>query len=280
MAMTQKAQSATVCVLTAIFLFVSYIGVGFWACSELPFTTQALASAAINADNSPYTKDQLVSLASETRSFTVGDYGRSEYGAEGAADTLAGHVLDAAQEASGSGSPTEGLWSTQAVDALEDAETAASQMAAMDSLAETGQRYALDDDAVSHLNDVNAVLSVAFTPILGCVIIAAFLLLVSDRMFSSKTPGTAMMWAGGFVLGVLLILGVWAGLNFNGFFSALHSVFFAEGTWTFPVDSLLITMYPTQFWVGMGAVWIGVSALLAVLSLVAGIFMTRKASNL
>jgi gltX_bact: glutamyl-tRNA synthetase len=40
--------------------------------------------------------------------------------------------------------------------------------------------------------------------------------------------------------------------DFNGFFAAFHSLFFASGTWTFSYDSLLITMYPPEFLDGDG----------------------------
>ena len=50
-------------------------------------------------------------------------------------------------------------------------------------------------------------------------------------------------------------MGLWATLDWNGFFTAFHSVFFPQGNWMFSSSSLLITMYPEGFWVGMGVIW-------------------------
>ena len=43
------------------------------------------------------------------------------------------------------------------------------------------------------------------------------------------------------VLVAFVALGVWAIVDFNGFFTAFHQAFFAQqGNWAFPYDSLLI----------------------------------------
>lgn len=42
--------------------------------------------------------------------------------------------------------------------------------------------------------------------------------------------------------------------NFDALFTSMHKLLFADGTWTFSYDSLLICMYPENFWIGMGLV--------------------------
>ncbi len=78
------------------------------------------------------------------------------------------------------------------------------------------------------------------------------------------------------MIALLAALALWAAVDFMGFFGAFHGLFFPQGNWTFPVDSLLITMYPTHFWMGMGAVWAAVTALLSILSVGFGIHFLRK----
>ena len=88
---------------------------------------------------------------------------------------------------------------------------------------------------------------------------------------------TAHEWLG---LAVLVVLGLWGVIDFNGLFAAFHSLFFVDGTWTFNYDSLLISMYPIDFWMGMGAVWVGsaIGVKGAILPLVFGTvpFYTRQ----
>ena len=55
------------------------------------------------------------------------------------------------------------------------------------------------------------------------------------------------------LLAVLVVLGLWGVIGFH-MFTASRSLFFVDGTWTFNYDSLLISMYPIDFWMGMGAV--------------------------
>ena len=77
------------------------------------------------------------------------------------------------------------------------------------------------------------------------------------------------------VLGAFALIGLWGALDFNGLFAAFHGALFPQGNWTFPSDTLLITMYPLDFWVGMAALWLGTTAMMAILSLAAGIGLLR-----
>jgi len=55
---------------------------------------------------------------------------------------------------------------------------------------------------------------------------------------------------GGAAIGVLV--GV---VDFDAFFTWFHSLFFAEGTWVFPYEALLIRVFPLRFWVAAAATW-------------------------
>ncbi|MFR5193879.1 MAG: DUF1461 domain-containing protein [Eggerthella lenta] len=47
---------------------------------------------------------------------------------------------------------------------------------------------------------------------------------------------------GGAASAVLVVLGLWGVIDFNGLFAAFHSLFFVDGTRTFNYDPLLISM--------------------------------------
>ena len=92
---------------------------------------------------------------------------------EEARESLAADVVAAAREASAEGAPKYSQWTQQAKQVLGDAEGEGGAVAAddgaaagdgsaletMDALAKVSDRYALDADAVSHLEDCNGLIT-------------------------------------------------------------------------------------------------------------------------
>jgi len=132
------------------------------------------------------------------------------------------------------------------------------------------------EDVVSHMLDVRAVLLGAevVTLILTVVVIGWLLMLV--RRGKAKELGSVFFVGGVIPLVLALVLGLVGALNFRALFSALHKLLFVDGTWTFSYDSLLICTYPTQFWVGMGIVWVVALVFLSVFFLVLGFRLKRS----
>jgi len=124
--------------------------------------------------------------------------------------------------------------------------------------------------------NVNEVISSLRMPLLGITLIAAFCLMGLVYMFGAKPAGWSLLIAGCATLGLFALVGLWAAFGFDGFFAVLHGLFFSEGTWTFPADSLLIQMYPQGFWMGMGLWWLSASCITAVASIVIGYLIVRK----
>ncbi|MDO8915665.1 MAG: DUF1461 domain-containing protein [Coriobacteriia bacterium] len=112
-----------------------------------------------------------------------------------------------------------------------------------------------DASAVSHLMDVRRVLDGAriATGLVAALLAGWVGLCVARRRWSPLARG---MRAGAYTLFGLLALAVLSAfLDFSAFFAVFHSLFFAEGTWTFPYDSLLIRLFPERFWIASGAAW-------------------------
>lgn len=275
--MNRGAQSKTISVLTAIMLLITYIACGFIVCAGIPTSTEKLSLLTSDFDESPYGKPALTEIALEVRDFTISDYGREEFDASGAENALADFVIGKAKEASGEGSPTVGLWSADALAVLEGDAPSSDQM--MYELAEVGEQYALTADAISHLNDVNDLVSRLFVPLLSIVVLALFCLLVGFRNYGYRCTARGLLYAGIATIALFAILGAWALISFDSLFAVFHSLFFAEGTWTFSPHSLLIEMYPTGFWVGMGVVWLVSSCALALLSILFGMVLNRAANK-
>jgi integral membrane protein (TIGR01906 family) len=126
-------------------------------------------------------------------------------------------------------------------------------------------RPGFDAPSVSHLADVRRVIAGARLLTWALAIALAIMLAVAvvrrrfDRIAAALRAGA--LWCTVFVL-LTVVAGL---LDFDALFSSFHGVFFAEGTWTFAPDSLLIQTFPETFWATAAAVWAGLVLLGAVL---------------
>ena len=77
----------------------------------------------------------------------------------------------------------------------------------------------------------------------------------------SRHLRSGMVWGAGAVTALVALAGLAGLLDFSSLFAAFHGLFFAQGTWTFPYDSLLIRLFPERFWSVSAAVWAGLSLL-------------------
>lgn len=134
--------------------------------------------------------------------------------------------------------------------------------------------YDLGVDALDHLDDVYGVVSTAQTIIIGIAAFGIIGCIFVGLGMGRRALGKTLLAAPCAIIVFFILLALWVILDFNSFFTFLHSLFFAEGTWTFSSDSLLIRMYPTEFWVGMGGIWFASTFLASILCLILG--MTIK----
>ncbi|GGG43100.1 hypothetical protein GCM10011374_01860 [Kocuria dechangensis] len=125
---------------------------------------------------------------------------------------------------------------------------------------------------VAHMTDVKIVLQVALT----VVLVLGLLAVLSALYLRAKAPRAASgaLFFGSWLTVVLLVLlAVAAVLGWQQFFALFHSLFFADGTWTFRATDTLIRLYPTQFWMD-AAIAVGVLALLGALAVMAATWPT------
>lgn len=135
------------------------------------------------------------------------------------------------------------------------------------------ERYKLTEEAIGHLDDVHTVL-VRVALVLACIAVVALLLSVLCGIWKGMfLVGDMLVEAGIIAVVIMAACAITAFINFNVLFDALHSVLFEEGSWTFSPDSLLISMYPQNFWVTMGVIWAATTCILAILAVVAGIIV-------
>ena len=115
------------------------------------------------------------------------------------------------------------------------------------------------ESEVAHMADVKAVLAGGFA--LG---LAMFVLsLVAGAYLARNHKGgvrRALFAGAAFTTVLITALAVAAAVSWEAFFTQVHSVFFADGTWTFSTSDTLIRLFPEQFWVD-GALAVGVLVL-------------------
>ena len=118
--------------------------------------------------------------------------------------------------------------------------------------------------AVSHLADVRGVISAARLVTAGSGGAAGRLARRRARARADAPRGVAScVPARSGVPSSSCSAGLAGTLDFDALFTAFHGLFFAEGTWTFASDSLLIQTFPEQFWATAAGVWAGLILLCA-----------------
>jgi len=104
----------------------------------------------------------------------------------------------------------------------------------------------LDPRERSHMHDV-----AGFVRILGGLVVLAAVLAAICVTWLRREPrrqGAVMLLAGGGIGLAGLVLAIVFAVAFEPAFLAFHALFFPPGTYLFPTDSDLITLFPGGFW--------------------------------
>ena len=219
---------------SALLLAVTLIGAGFAVVAIPDAATATLSRAFSGCDqpSTPFTADELTSMAIAGKHYTFDDNDREK--------------LDAA---------------------IAEANAAAEADGRATASARESAARSLPADAISHLDDVYRVACVAKPAlVIVAVLCIAGLAHVAVRI-GRRALGRTLMAGGGLELAAFCALGAWAAIDFDGLFAAFHSLFFQAGTWTFPYDSLLITL---------GGIWLAVTCGLSILAVLIGFTLGHK----
>lgn len=115
----------------------------------------------------------------------------------------------------------------------------------------SGDQLFLDSE-VGHMADVKGVLSTGFV----VATVLAILAIAACTYLARRYPGgiRRALFAGAVATLVLAVALAVAGiLAWETFFTQVHALFFADGTWTFRLDDTLIRLFPARFWIDAAA---------------------------
>lgn len=107
---------------------------------------------------------------------------------------------------------------------------------------------AFTEREISHMSDVRGVVSgfiVAWAIALPVLIAAA---LVLSRVRTRAVALRAIGWGGVFTIALVAFVGIGALIDFDGFFTIFHTIFFEGNTWRFEYTDTLLRLYPEMFW--------------------------------
>ena len=138
------------------------------------------------------------------------------------------------------------------------------------------ERVSFTPDVMQHMEDVRLVIKGAALATIALVLLLIVLLIVAGRRGGGKTVSSGLFIGGITTVIFALVLVIIGFLSFETLFTAIHKLFFADGTWTFAEDSLLICTYPLPYWIGMGAVWGIALVLLSALTSLIGLTLKRR----
>lgn len=133
-----------------------------------------------------------------------------------------------------------------------------------------------DDASISHLRDVRAVIFVSRVVAWMAIVIGA---LAISAMVRRKRWGIAARTFGASCLCIIVPLAVSAFIlatNFETAFTVFHGWFFADGTWQFAPDSLLITSFPLEFWMMAAGVWLTITTIIGLIFGTLWLFLRQK----
>ena len=254
-----KVLRGIIAAVTAIALAVVFVAAGLAVCMTPP-VTQSLSNMFAKDGLSPYDRSQLVQVADATRDFSFGTHDeRALY------RTIYQVCKEYEQKITNAGGAAPSDFPK--LDRVTDM-TSLSQLKS--AFAGASELYCYSENTVAHLDDCYKLVSTAFPMVIVALAVAFVGLVFSGVTGRKRRVGSVLFSAGVIVIVAFVALAVWAVVDFNGFFRMFHQLFFSQGNWEFPYDSLLICALPTEFWMGMGIVWLVVTVVLSAFSILVG----------
>lgn len=256
--MVKRTLDIVIAGFTALLLAFGLFGSGLVICM-LPQATQLMGDNFAGWDDATYPEQTMSQLAEAVRSFSIDNTGRAML--EATVQSALEQNFPEIDQSIRSGDTGRNVAGNLSAGGL--------------GVGNLISIYTLPGSALDHLQDCIPIFTTSrITIVLSLVfaLVGIILLILRRRR---KLAGWIMFATPLAVIGIIVVLGVWAFIDFDSLFTQLHGLFFANGTWLFPADSLLITLFPEGFWMGMGITWVAISIIACLLVCLIGRFVKR-----
>ncbi len=247
---------------TSVAVAYTLFGLGFVACTT-PQATATIGGTFSGWENSVFPEEDMAAIAEAARAYSIeGTSGEELFTA----------IEDALKQTNPSLASAFESWREESGAQYGDA--ASGQTPSLSPLANAAgavsERYALSESALSHLRDCTPIFTTGriSVGVVGGFAVAGLIALAI--IAGRKRAGRTLMAGAGLVFALLFALGAWAVADFNGLFTWMHQMLFAQGNWTFSSSSLLIQLFPEAFWAAMAALWVIASLVCAAIAMLAG----------
>lgn len=132
---------------------------------------------------------------------------------------------------------------------------------------------------ISHMQDVKNLFVTGewMLAISVMILIAIYFILKSTKNLQNYWRG---LRAGSILaIAMIILLGAAMLLDFENIFIRFHQVFFPQGNWTFPADSLMIQIFPESLFEWLGMMTILASLFLAVIIFIFAHYKIKKGTD-
>lgn len=250
--------------VAVIALAFAYISSGFLVCVA-PATVHAVSNATSDDVTSPLDRTELTIVADATRDYAFGSHDLSSLYA---AIVQVDNEYRDATLATGGKLPSN----FPRVQSLGDNPTIGEYAAAFSGASE---QFSYDPQVIKHLDDCYSIAIGAYIAVALGLIVAIGATIFSGIRSGKRILGSLFLVAGICVIVLLVLTGLWALIDFNGFFANFHLLFFSQGNWRFAANSLLICALPTAFWMSLGGIWLATTLVVSILSIGVGLILSK-----
>jgi integral membrane protein (TIGR01906 family) len=135
---------------------------------------------------------------------------------------------------------------------------------------------AFNERELRHMADVQVVYGrLMIAGIIAAAVLVAGTLVLLGSPVRLRAPA-ALLGGSLLTLGLLGGVGAYMALNWQGFFTTFHRLFFEGDSWIFPYTDALIRLFPVRFWIDVAAAVVGLLVLEAVVIGVVGWVWGRR----
>jgi integral membrane protein (TIGR01906 family) len=133
----------------------------------------------------------------------------------------------------------------------------------------------MTDNEKSHLYDVAVLIEKVEILLIILVVILALLVILFRKQLSKINISKIFTSSGIIAIVVIVLFGISSLIGFNRVFGFFHEVFFPQGNYLFPADSLLKTLFPDSFFTAALQNTVFLVLLFAVLFLAIALFLKK-----